>query len=449
MLRENWETLSPAEKLNARFDDLKTAPGIQFASPKLEQAYRERIQLFQDAIQLARPRRVPIHLHIGFYPIKYAGFTPEEAMYDYDKLGRALKKFNADFMPDALASSMIPGPGKTFELLDLQLYRWPGHGVAPTASYQCVETEYMREDEYDLLIADPTGYFLRYYLPRIFSSLGAWHKVAPLTDLMELPFMGANLAFIGSPEVQQAFEKFLQAGRAALEWMKACGAINNASVATLGLAPLLGGFTKAPFDTLGDTLRGTRGIMLDKFRRPDKVLAACERLVPIAIEMGVRSSNGGRKPAVTIPLHKGADGFMSDKDFRTYYWPTLKAMILGLVNEGVVPLLFVEGSYNQRLDVIADSGIPKGTTWWMFDKTDMQQAKKKFGSWACIGGNVPVSLLAAGEPGQVSDYVKRLIDDAAHDGGFVLSTGAVVDDCRPENLHAMIETGREYGVYHG
>jgi len=33
-------------------------------------------------------------------------------------------------------------------------------------------------------------------------------------------------------------------------------------------------FAKAPFDVLGDTLRGTTGIMKDMFRCPDKLLKA-------------------------------------------------------------------------------------------------------------------------------------------------------------------------------
>ncbi len=447
MPNENWEKLSPSEKLESRFDEWKSAPGAHFASAEVERAYKERARLFQDAMQLKKGKRVPIHLHAGFYPINYAGYTAEEAMGDYAKLGQALEKFNTDFMPDCPASALYAGSAKLFEQLDLRLYQWAGHGVPATAPYQCIESEYMRADEYDLLIADPTGYFLRYYLPRIFGALSPWQKLSPLTDLTELPFMGVNLVPLGSPDVQEAFEKFLQAGKAALEWVKAAGAINNANVGALGLASFTAGFTKAPFDTLGDTLRGTRAIMLDKFRRPQKVLAASERLVPLAVEMGVRSSTNGHKPAVTIPLHKGADGFMSTEDFKTFYWPTLKATILGMVNEGVVPLLFVEGGYNQRLDVIADSDIPKGTTLWMFDKTDMKEVKKKLGGWACFGGNVPVSMLAASQPHEVSDYVKRLIDDVAQDGGFILSTGAVLDDCKPENLHAMIDTAREYGVY--
>jgi uroporphyrinogen-III decarboxylase len=163
--------------------------------------------------------------------------------------------------------------------------------------------------------------------------------------------------------------------------------------------------------------------------------------------MGVRSATSGDNPLVFIPLHKGADGFMSNKDFEKFYWPTLKAVILGLIEAGTVPYLFVEGGYNQRLDIIADPDIPAGHTVWMFDHTDMKEVKKKLGGWACFGGNVPASLLKAGTPQEVENYVKKLIDDVAQDGGYILANGAVLDDTTPENLHAMIDTGKEYGVY--
>jgi hypothetical protein len=443
-----WQKLTPHEKLEARFKDFLSPQGVQFASPEVEQAYQRRVQMIRDVVQLKKPERVPVCPTIGFYPFAYAGVTAEEALYDYDKLGMALKKFHADFVPDSMAISPIYGSGKIFEILDYKLYRWPGHGVPSTTPYQCVEAEYMHADEYDLFINDPSGYFMRFYLPRVFGSLGGWQMLAPFTDILELPFFGPFIVPVGIPPVQQAFEKLLEAGRAAMEWIQAAGAVDNATLSTLGLPGMFGGFTKAPFDTLGDTMRGTRAIMLDKFRQPKKLLAAMERLVPLAIDMGVRSSSGVHHPIAFIPLHKGADGFMSNEDFKTFYWPTLKAVVLGLIDEGVVPYLFVEGGYNQRLDIITDPDIPKGTTIWIFDQTDMKEVKKRFGGWACFGGNVPVSLLKAGTPEDVRTYVKRLIDDVAQDGGFILSTGAVLDDAEPENLHALIETGKEYGVYH-
>ena len=113
-----------------------------------------------------------------------------------------------------------------------------------------------------------------------------------------------------------------------------------------------------------------------------------------------------------------------------------------------MPFLFVEGGYNQRLDVISgDPDIPAGSTIWIFDKTDMLEVKKRWAGWACFGGNVPASLLSTGTAEDVAGYVKKLLKDVAGDGGFILSPGTVVDHCKPENMHAMIGTCRQYGVY--
>jgi uroporphyrinogen-III decarboxylase len=183
------------------------------------------------------------------------------------------------------------------------------------------------------------------------------------------------------------------------------------------------------------------------YRRPEKVLEACERLVPVAVKMAVAGANASGKPVVGLPLHKGADGFMSNKDFEKFYWPSLKAVLEGIIEEGIVPSLFVEGSYNRRLDIIADAGLPGGRTVWYFDQTDMAAAKKKIGSWACIGGNVPVSLFKAASPGKVEDAVKKLIDIAAPGGGYYIAPGAVLDDAELPNVRAFLETARNYGVY--
>jgi hypothetical protein len=154
----------------------------------------------------------------------------------------------------------------------------------------------------------------------------------------------------GLPPVQAAFKAFLEAGQAALEYAEAAGKADGYLQANYGMPALPGGFTKAPFDYIGDTIRGTRGIMLDLFRQPDKVVAAVERLVPIAVQLGVQTATMTNNPFVFIPLHKGADGFMSDADFKKFYWPTYKAVLEGLIAEGFVPWNLVEGGYNSRLE---------------------------------------------------------------------------------------------------
>jgi hypothetical protein len=443
---ENWKELSLKDKQAARLKAWAEAP-IEFATPEAAQGYQQRTQMIMDVVNLKKPTRIPVIPWWGVFPAHYAGITVQEAMYDYEKLSAAWRKFNADFLPDALVSAALVGPGKVFDLLQVKNYNWPGHGTPADTSYQCVEGEYMAAGDYDAYMNDPSGYFMRTYLPRVLGALDAWSMLGPWTDVIELPFVGLALIPAGLPPVQAAFKTFLEAGQAILEWISAVGPIEGASIAGLGLPSTIGGFTKAPFDILGDTMRGTRGIMLDMFRQPAKLLAALERIVPIAIDQGVRNANAGNNPFVFIPLHKGADGFMSNKDFQKFYWPSLKAVLLGLIEAGTVPYLFVEGGYNQRLDIITDPDIPAGHSVWMFDHTDMKEVKKRFTGWAAFGGNVPGSLLKTGNPQEVADYVKKLIDDVAGDGGYILANGAVLDDSTPENVHAMIDTAKAYGVY--
>jgi uroporphyrinogen-III decarboxylase len=247
--------------------------------------------------------------------------------------------------------------------------------------------------------------------------------------------------------MQETLNVLVEAAQAAFEWLGANGQIGAITLGQLGLPGTFGGFSKAPFDFLGDSLRGTRGVMLDLYRSPQKVLAAVERLVPLAIQMGIDAANGSGNPFAFIPLHKGADGFMSNADFEKFYWPTFKATLLGLIQEGVVPFMFVEGGYNQRLDIIANAGLPAGKTVWIFDQSDMSEVKKKFGSWACIGGNVPASLFKVGTPEQMKAYVKKLIDTCAPGGGFFLSPGAVLDQAQAENIHTYLKVAKEYGKY--
>jgi uroporphyrinogen-III decarboxylase len=263
----------------------------------------------------------------------------------------------------------------------------------------------------------------------------------------ELPTTAFMMLPMGAPPVVAAFEALMEAGKAAQEWIGAVAGIQGPAQAEKGLPGTMGGFTKAPFDYIGDTLRGTHGIMLDMYRHPEKLIEACNRLVPIAVNMAVNGANQSGKPMILIPLHKGADGFMSSPDFEKFYWPSLKATILGLIEEGIVPLLFVEGGYNQRLDIIADAGLPVGKTIWYFDQTDMAAAKEKIGGWACISGNVPASLFKAGTPAQMEDGVKKLMDTAAPGGGYFIANGAILDDAEADNVHAYLKAGKTYGVY--
>ena len=171
-MAKQWEEMTSDEKQEALFQRWLSPEGVEFASPEAEKSYKERATRIKDAVQLKKvPDRVPVLLIPSFFPAFYSGLTPRDVMYDYEKANAAWKKFYVDFQPDAHFGCVAPGPGKFFDILDYKLYRWPGHGTAPEHTYQCVEGEYIKADEYDAFLQDPSHYFNTTILPRVFGAL--------------------------------------------------------------------------------------------------------------------------------------------------------------------------------------------------------------------------------------------------------------------------------------
>ncbi len=82
------------------------------------------------------------------------------------------------------------------------------------------------------------------------------------------------------------------------------------------------------------------------------------------------------------------------------------------------------------------------------DRGDVFEAHKVLGHKFCLSGGIPNDLLAFGTPDQVRDYCKKVIDAVARDGGYIMDASAIMqDDTKAENLRAMTEFTREYGVY--
>lgn len=411
-----------------------------------EELYKEREKRVLDAIALKKPDRVPILTHFSFFPAKYSGMTIEEVMYDPDKLWKAQWKTMTEFEPD-----MDNNPfglrllGPILETLDFKQLKWPGHGVAPNVSYQFVEGEYMKADEYDHFLADPTDFMIRKYWPRIFGALKGFEKLSPLRNIITYS-IGTPTGFgiFSSPEVAEALEALKKAGEKSIQIATYSRKFTE-KAKEAGFPMQYGGFSQAPFDTLGDYFRGTKGLMLDMYRRPDTVIKTCEKLLPIMIEMAVNATKVSGNPRVFIPIHKGLDGFMSMEQFKKFYWPTLRELIVTLIDKGLNPCLLWEGDCTSRLEIIKD--IPQGKAMYAFEATDIFKAKEILGDTVCIRGNVPLSILATGTPDDVRAYCKKLIDIVGKGGGYIIDSAAGFDDAKPENVKTMFEFTKKYGVY--
>lgn len=408
----------------------------------------ERKKRVEDAIALKVPDRVPIWFQdASFFPAKYTGITFRDAMFDGDKLFAAYKKTFLDFEPDFFFNPghAIHTPGEALDTLDCKQVLLPGDGNIPVNhSFQFVESDYMKGEEYDEFLDDPTGYTISKFIPRVFGTLSPLGGIPPVKGLL-LGYFGAPLiGSMVSDDVIDAMEKFCKAARLVRAHAeKAAGFVSD--MENEGFPLSCGAITLAPFDLIGDTMRGLRGILMDMFRRPDKLLASIDRVTRLMIDLAVGQCKATGNTGVFIPLHKGSDGFMSDEHFRTFYWPSLKKLILELIDEGLTPCPFFEGDHTTRLEYYAE--LPKGKILGLFDHTDIRKAKEIIGGTMCMSGFMPLSILQIGTVEDVKAYARELIDVLGKDGGYIMGPRTAMDEANPELVKAWFDFTKEYGQY--
>jgi hypothetical protein len=431
---DNWNALSPLERRKLRLDHWQNAP-VEFVSPGAQASYRERITRIRRAYDIEPADRIiaDLSMSAGEYALRRKGLNGKDILYHPEKQHDPLMEFNLEFQPD-IAISTLPYSGQVMDMLGLETYVWGGQKLPDGLTIQMVEGEYMTGDEYQEFIADPSGFFLHKYIPRMFSKLGGlallpnFPQVTEIVDVMTLamPF--------GMPPVQEAINTLMEAGTALMARMGVAGK-TGAMLAASGFPSAPGGnFCKAPFDLLGDTLRGTQGIMTDLYRRPDDVIAACEAYVPVLVNSIIQACDTLGMPSVLFPLHKGADGFMSQAQFEKFYWPTFKAVMTAFYQEGLTNALFVEGSYNSRLETIAE--MPEKSCYWFFDQTDMRRVKEILGGRFTIGGNVPAALMSTGSLESLRAYCDDLIKLFEHTPGYIMTFGCSFEMTTDEKIVA-------------
>ena len=437
---DNWNSLTPEEKRKLRLDAWVNADHIKFDSPRARAGYQERAKRFRAALELKIPDRVPVAGLGGAFVYRRAGIPQKATMYDrWEEAAEAVIRFQRDFQPDSCAATFLMS-GPSMELLGQTNMKWAGYGLPDDVQYQFLEKEYMKADEYADFLTDPSDYVLRRFLPRQYSALKGLQKM-PWFGSDGIQIGGRVIAGLMNPEVQEALDIIKKAGELSAVPAKISFETANHLLA-MGYPRLFMGFGAAPFDVLGDTLRGTRGILTDLYRHPDKVILACQKILELT---QIPDIPLGEPPLVMMPLHKGDDSHISLKQFEKFYWPTFKQLMLNMIDDGLMPAPFAEGTYNQRLNHLTE--LPEASVLWFFDRTDMHKAKDVLGGHSPIMGNVPITMIATGTPEQIKACCKDLIDYCGKGGGYILCSGTQLDDARENTVKAMIDFTKEYGVY--
>ena len=406
-------------------------------------AYDARWKRVMDCVELRTPDRMPVTLFGTFWLAKYAGVSYRQLMYDADATAQIAERAVLDLDPDTVSPLVLQtAMGPTLDATGYKQLQWPGNGVGDNQPYQYLDREYMKPEEYDDFLFDPTGYYLRVYLPRIMGAFEGFSEFPHIAGGFYFRLFGNIRGFL-KPALQKSWAD-VQKAAAASQDLADRNVRFIARMAALGYPMGNIATTGAPFDVLGDYFRGARGVLTDMRRRGDKLLEACDKMRRLLVSQVVPAAKASGNPVVFIPLHWAPDAFMSQDQFKTYWWPSFRQMMLDLIAEGLIPMPMWESDCTKRLEIIKD--IPAGKAIYWFERADIVKAREVLGDVVALRGNVSPSTLTTGTPDDVDAAVKYIVDNVWNKGGRIILDAAfgLPDETPVENVRAMFRAARKY-----
>ena len=393
-----------------------------------QELYAARLSRYVTAMRKGTPDRVPIRPLAAEIAGKYAGYTCQEVTHDYRKAFDAVIRCCSDFEWDAVVPNMVYVWTGLTQAIGLRYYGVPGIDVGADVGFQYREppeqASFMKREEYEELIEDPTRFLYETWLPRVSGEVSP--RCAPASYRNNLSFVKGGMA------MQRYFTDF---GTQVERMRRECGTVSA-----------ICGMLKAPLDILADKLRGYIGLVMDLQEMPETVVRACQALMPHLGYLALTGADPGKQIPIPIWMHRGCTPFISKRHFSEIYWPTLKPMIEALWRQGNQVLLYAEGKWDAHLEAFAE--LPAGSIIYHIDRGDPELAHHLLGKKFCLSGGVPNALLAFGTPDEVKVHCRRLIETIGAEGGYIMDASAIMqNDADLENVKAMTDATLEYGVY--
>jgi hypothetical protein len=383
--------------------------------------YNSRLRRYVTALRNEKPDRVPVRPFVAEFTARYAGMSCQEVTHDYRRAFEAALLCARDFGWDAVVPNMVYVWTGLTEALGLRYYGVPGIHIPADRGFNYIEPPedkaWMREDEYDALIDDPTRFLYEKWLPRVSSEVGSSSPLRAGAALVKAAAAMTRYFSDFGPQVERLRHE-------------------------AGAVPAISGIFKAPFDIIADKLRGYIGLTMDMRSQPDKVLAACEALMPHLCHVGLSTSDPSRRVPIAFWMHRGCVPFISPAQFDSHYWPTLKPIIEEFWKQGRQTLFYAEGKWSRHFEAFRE--LPERSIVFHCDRDDIFEAHRRLHDRFALSGGIPNALLSYGSPGEVRDFCRRVLDEVRGEGGYILDAGAIVqNDTPPENIRAMTETVTE------
>jgi uroporphyrinogen decarboxylase len=359
------------------------------------------------AIALEPTPEIPVYPHIITFAGRCAGIT-QERLFSSNKawLAACTKTFAKVGKPDVVFP-MNPRDTAYIESMKVKL---PGRELAPDEPFQFVEEEIMQASDYDVILEKGWEAWNMDFMKKIQSP--------PLTG-----------RFAGFKVLWGFIKAGMNTGRNIKYWHEQGMPV----MFHTGVAP--------PFDIFSLS-RSLRPFYKDLFAMPDKVKKAVEVGTDAMIKMGVTNAKRAKGDRVAVFAMRSSASFLSPKLFDEISFPSIKRMVEGYHQAGLVSVIHCDGNWDLMLPRFRE--LPRGSCVVELDgATDIRKAKEVLGGHLCIKGDVHHALLSLGTTEEVDAYCRELIDFMGHDGGFILGSGCEVPiTAKPENVAALINAAR-------
>jgi MtaA/CmuA family methyltransferase len=202
---------------------------------------------------------------------------------------------------------------------------------------------------------------------------------------------------------------------------------------------------QGPMDLSGQ-LRGMQEIMLDIGcgEEPELIHALLDYSRRVATRYAYALIEcGGHSTSIGEPL--AGPELLSPRHYKTYPWKYEKQMVDELKAHGIILHNHICGNTIPIIDDFIATGAP---VLEIDHKTDSQKAKDHARGKTTLLGNIDTSILANGTPQDVEDACREAVRILAPDYGFILGPGcAMSTETPPDNIHALVEAAKKYGVY--
>ena len=140
------------------------------ASDDIRALFDQRLGRYQAAIALEPTDRIPIAPGTNNFAEIYSGNTKQDTIYDPEKWLNAEIAFIKDFPEvDVLRNNRFYAP--FYDAVGVKTYSLPGRDLAPDNQIQFNESEYMKADEYDRFIENPSLFMYEVFLPRVLGEI--------------------------------------------------------------------------------------------------------------------------------------------------------------------------------------------------------------------------------------------------------------------------------------